>query len=329
MHCTYHRKKPPPERSQLHFLATHEKSLKPNFDRLCSLYPLVRGTKNIWTMFPSTNNQKFRWCGVGGRRESRFRSSGMRCVHYLGFNWSKWQDAHTFLEWTFKEFTSAPTTAPLVVLAYHQTGFPDSDNDLALILPHPYRLYSKQLRPRRMLIDSAQVQVPSPHTSVICISTTHSFFRNRNTSMSILPAIADAHPRQTSNRAIIESFSSTRPNLFASPFLLRVFRPMLFRPSPPDLFSGSKELSLSTFQESSEPQWFGRLLGTLLRSCPARSPEPGTLNRLTSLNAYWMYDSCSDGYTWYRCLIKCREQSFRTIAFDLGKVDEPSVCFWK
>lgn len=54
--------------------------------------------------------------------------------------------------------------------------------------------------------------------------------------------------------AIMESLSSTKPNLFASPLFLRVFGPILFRPSPPDLFSGSKELSLSSFQESSEPQ---------------------------------------------------------------------------
>ncbi|EDQ98648.1 uncharacterized protein LACBIDRAFT_298363 [Laccaria bicolor S238N-H82] len=54
--------------------------------------------------------------------------------------------------------------------------------------------------------------------------------------------------------AIIESISSTKPNPFASPLFLRVFGPILFRPSPPDLFSGSKELSLSSFQESSEPQ---------------------------------------------------------------------------
>ena len=54
--------------------------------------------------------------------------------------------------------------------------------------------------------------------------------------------------------AIIELLSSTKPNLFASPLFLRVFVPILFMPSPPDLFSGSKELSLSTFQESSEPQ---------------------------------------------------------------------------
>ena len=42
---------------------------------------------------------------------------------------------HTFLGCTIKELKSAPTTAPLVVLAYHQTSFPDSDNDLAPILP--------------------------------------------------------------------------------------------------------------------------------------------------------------------------------------------------
>ena len=54
--------------------------------------------------------------------------------------------------------------------------------------------------------------------------------------------------------AIIELLSSTKPNLFASPLFLRAFVPILFMPSPPDLFSGSKELSLSTFQESSEPQ---------------------------------------------------------------------------
>ena len=61
--------------------------------------------------------------------------------------------------------------------------------------------------------------------------------------------------------AIIESLSSAKPNLFASPLFLRVFGSILFRPSPPDLFSGSKELSLSTFQETQ------RLVECLALSC--------------------------------------------------------------
>ncbi|EDR02088.1 uncharacterized protein LACBIDRAFT_332712 [Laccaria bicolor S238N-H82] len=48
----------------------------------------------------------------------------------LGFT-----DAYTFLGCTFKELTSAPTTVALVVIAYHQTGFPDSNNNLAPTLP--------------------------------------------------------------------------------------------------------------------------------------------------------------------------------------------------
>ena len=64
--------------------------------------------------------------------------------------------------------------------------------------------------------------------------------------------------------AIIDSLSSTEPNLFASPLFLRVFGSILFRPSPMDLFSGSKELSLRTFQESSEPQ---RLVQCLALPC--------------------------------------------------------------
>jgi hypothetical protein len=47
LHCTYHRNRLPLQRSHLHLLETHEKSLRHNFDRLCSLYPLIRGTENI------------------------------------------------------------------------------------------------------------------------------------------------------------------------------------------------------------------------------------------------------------------------------------------
>ena len=64
--------------------------------------------------------------------------------------------------------------------------------------------------------------------------------------------------------AIVESLSTMKPNLFASPLFLPVFGPILFRPSPPDLFSGSKELSLGSFQEPSEPQ---RLVECLALPC--------------------------------------------------------------
>ena len=158
-----------------------------------------------------------------------------------------------------------------------------------------------------MLIDSAQVR--SPHTSVICISTTHSLSPEIVTLLcTFLPTIASAHPdplvrHQASEsfplsshsrnpiqgisssrtllgirsscrcalqpwvpvkETIIESLSTTKPNLFASPLFLRVFVLILFMPSPPDLFSGSKELPLSTFQESSEPQ---QLVECLAPSC--------------------------------------------------------------
>ncbi|EDR06734.1 uncharacterized protein LACBIDRAFT_299557 [Laccaria bicolor S238N-H82] len=184
----------------------------------------------------------------------------------------------------------------LVVVAYHQTGFLDSDNDLAPILP--------------ILISSIQINSALDECLSILLKFLH---RIRASSVSppptlspeivtplctILPTIASAHPdplvRHQAFRiissvltltqpdlriqlladltgdsqlpqmrvaavglvkeAIIESISSTKPNLFASPLFLRVFRPILFRPDPPDLFSGSKELSLGGFQESSEPQ---------------------------------------------------------------------------
>ena len=95
-------------------------------------------------------------------------------------------------------------------------------------------------------------------------------------------------------KAIIGLLSSTKPNLFASPLFLRVFVPILFMPSPPDLFSGSKELSLSTFQEPSEPQ---RLVECLALSCVLVQRD-----HLSSV-----------------------ESSLEITAFDLGKVDEPSV----
>ncbi|EDR02134.1 uncharacterized protein LACBIDRAFT_310068 [Laccaria bicolor S238N-H82] len=205
-------------------------------------------------------------------------------------------DAYTFLGCTYKELTLSLTTATLVVLAYHQTGLPDSNNDLAGILP--------------ILISSLQTNSALDECLSILLKFLH---RIRASSVSppptlspevvtplctILPTIASAHPdpvvRHQAFRiisslltltqpdlriqlladltgdsqlpqmrvaavglvkeAIIESISSTKPNLFASPLFLRVFRPILFRPDPPDLFSGSKELSLGGFQESSEPQ---------------------------------------------------------------------------
>ena len=91
--------------------------------------------------------------------------------------------------------------------------------------------------------------------------------------------------------AIIELLSSTKPNLFASPLFLRVFVPILFMPSPQDLFSGSKELLLSTFQE---PQ---RLV-----ECLALSYVLVQRDHLSSV-----------------------ESSLEITAFGLGKVDEPPV----
>ena len=88
--------------------------------------------------------------------------------------------------------------------------------------------------------------------------------------------------------AIIESLSSTRPNLFSSPLFLRVFGPILFRPSSPK--SGFVQWEQGTFSEYlpriKRTSTIGRMLGTLLRSCPAQSSEPGALNQLTSLNAF-------------------------------------------
>jgi hypothetical protein len=190
-----------------------------------------------------------------------------------------------------------------VVLAYHQTGFPDSDIDLALILP--------------ILISSIQTNSALDE----CLSILLKFLHHIQASSvsppptlspeivmplcTILPTVASAHPdpvvRHQAFRiisslltltqpdlriqlladltgdsqlpqmrvaavglvkeAILESLSSTKPNLFASPLFLRVFGPILFRPSPTDLFSESKGLSLSSFQESSEPQRLVECLG--------------------------------------------------------------------
>jgi Uncharacterised protein family, YAP/Alf4/glomulin len=55
--------------------------------------------------------------------------------------------------------------------------------------------------------------------------------------------------------AVLEAIScapsARQSNLFASPLFMRTFSPILFRPSPPSLFSSS--LSLADFQDSSEP----------------------------------------------------------------------------
>jgi hypothetical protein len=51
--------------------------------------------------------------------------------------------------------------------------------------------------------------------------------------------------------AVLDALSST-PNIFATPTFSQIFGPILFRPSPPDLFSSS--LSPSAFKDSSEPQ---------------------------------------------------------------------------
>lgn len=51
--------------------------------------------------------------------------------------------------------------------------------------------------------------------------------------------------------AFLEAMFSPKSNVFASPTFLQVFGPILFRPSPPDIFSSS--ISLSNFKDSSEP----------------------------------------------------------------------------
>ena len=185
---------------------------------------------------------------------------------------------------------------PLVFLAYHQTGFPDSDNDLAFILP----ILISSIQNDSPLDECLSILLKFLHRiRVSSVAPPHTFSPEIVTlRCTILPTIASAHPdplvrHQTFRiissvlmltqsdlriqlladltgdshlpqvrvaavglvkEAIIESLSSTKPNLFASPLFLRVFVPILFMPSPPDLFGGSKELSLSAFQESSEPQ---------------------------------------------------------------------------
>lgn len=65
--------------------------------------------------------------------------------------------------------------------------------------------------------------------------------------------------------AVLDSISSApsarESNVFASPRFVEVFSPILFRPSPPDLFSSN--LSLAEFQDSSEPSRLTECLGLL------------------------------------------------------------------
>ena len=110
-----------------------------------------------------------------------------------------------YFSWVeFKEFTSAPT-APLVVLAYHQTGFPDSDNDLALILP--------------ILISSIRMNSALDECLLILLKFLHrirasyvSLPLTLSTEMvtplcAILPTIPGAHPdpvvRQSNHRVAL------------------------------------------------------------------------------------------------------------------------------
>ncbi|KIJ97359.1 hypothetical protein K443DRAFT_9953 [Laccaria amethystina LaAM-08-1] len=206
-------------------------------------------------------------------------------------------DAYTFLGCTFKELTSAPQQLPWWYLHIIKPVFQSLITILRSSSPF-LSPYSNQLHPRRMLIGSAQV--PSPHTSVICVSTAHThslqklqclYSSDINHSESspfssltqpdlriqlLADLTGDSQLPQMRvaalglvKEAIVEPLSSTKPDLFASPLFLRAFGPILFRPSPTDLFSGGKELSLSSFQESA----IGRMFGTLLRSSPARSLE--------------------------------------------------------
>lgn len=50
------------------------------------------------------------------------------------------------------------------------------------------------------------------------------------------------------------SGSTSAQNVFASPMFMRVFGPLLFRPSPPDLFDMGAQLNIEEFLDSPEPK---------------------------------------------------------------------------
>ena len=188
-----------------------------------------------------------------------------------------------YLSWVHIQRPHISTNnGPLVVLAYHQTGFPASDNDLALILP----TLISSIQNDSALDECLSILLKFLHRiRVSSVAPPHTFSPEIVTLLcTILPTIASAHPdplvrHQTFGiissvltltqsdlriqlladptgdsqypqmrvasvglvkEAIIELLSSTKPNLFASPLFLRVFVPILFMPSPQDLFVGAR-----------------------------------------------------------------------------------------
>ena len=165
--------------------------MKNLFDRLFSLYPLIRRTKKFEQCFPRLTIKNS--VGAGWEEGEKVALEAPVCVvSIISASTNQKDRTHVPFLGAHSKNSHQHQRRPLVVLAYHQTDFPDSDNDLALILP--FLMFSIQIN--SALEECLSILLKFLHRiRVSSVAPPHTFSPEIVTPLcTILPTIASAHP---------------------------------------------------------------------------------------------------------------------------------------